>query len=103
MSRFARTASGRFDVVCAERVAADAPLIAGDLFDQAPREPTHALAGDLGHCVGQALDHLSLLWGRKDALDHLDLDQRHAALSLRPVGMATIFRPHGASHIGQTP
>ena len=92
-----------FDVVGGERVAAGAPLVAGDLLDHAPDASAHVLALDLDQCVGEPLDDLLLPRGGEDALDDFDLDQRHAALLVGRIATATIVRPDRAWHIGQSP
>src|SRR5689334_11857791 len=56
-----------------QALAADGPVAALDLLDDAPRDAAHRLALDADHGVGEALGDLGLLLGREDALDELDV------------------------------
>src|SRR6476661_3817044 len=65
------------DVLGGEGLAADAPVAAGDLLDDAPGHGAHVLALDADHGVGQLAHDVLLLLGGEDALDELDVDERH--------------------------
>src|SRR5947207_13187853 len=93
----------RLDVVGNEGLTADTPLATGDLLDQAPRDRSQLLALDRDHRVGEALDDLLLLKRREDALDELDLDERHAVLLVGTDCCSAILRPNGTPHIGHIP
>src|SRR3954451_15819165 len=68
----------RVDVGGRQAVAADRPVPALDLLDDAPGDLAQRLALDLHHGVGQALGDLALLVGREHALDELHVDEWHA-------------------------
>src|SRR5215472_6419964 len=59
------------------RLAADAPVAALHLFDQAKRDLAHVLALDRDHCVSQLADDLSLLFLTEHVFDNLNLNERH--------------------------
>src|SRR5687767_6558277 len=75
-----------FDVGGVQRVARDAPVAGGDLFDDAPGDRARVLAFDLHHRVGEAANDLLFLVGGEDALDDLHIDQWHALNFLLVVG-----------------
>src|ERR1044072_627036 len=83
------TASGRGaglegdDVLGRERLAPQRPVPALDLLDDHPRDAAHVLTLDLDHRVGELLDHLLLLVLIEDALDELDVDERHVTSPLQ--------------------
>src|ERR1700680_2756258 len=60
-----------------QRLAADAPVAALDLFDDAPRDAAHVLALDRDHGLRELLDDLALLMLREHTLDYLDVQQWH--------------------------
>src|SRR5205085_3918501 len=66
-------------------LAADAPIAAWDLFDEAPRGRAHALALDRNHSIREVLDHRALLGDREDAADELHLDEKHCVSLSGPV------------------
>src|SRR5690242_6608062 len=65
------------DVGGGQRVAADPPVAAFHLLDDAPRDIAHVLALDRDHRVGQLADHLALLFLAEDVLDDANLNERH--------------------------
>src|SRR4051794_9033354 len=69
----------RVDRLRGERLPADGPVPAADLVDDAPGHAAHVLALDADHGVGEPFADLRLLLGGEDALDDLDVDERHDA------------------------
>lgn len=66
-----------------QRLAADAPLAATYFGDLHPGHPSHVLAFDRDHGIGQFLDDLPLLLRVEHFFDQMDLYQWHCRAPLR--------------------
>lgn len=71
-----------FDVAGLETLPADRPVPLLVFLDAYPGDPAKSLAFDRNHCLGDLLDQLLFLRGRKDVLDDFDVDQWHDAYFL---------------------
>src|SRR5664279_6592570 len=67
----------RLDVSARERLTADAPVTAADLFDDDPGDRPHVLAFDVDNRLGETLDDVVLLLGGEDVFDDFDVDEWH--------------------------
>src|SRR2546423_1721124 len=65
------------DVGRGQSVAADPPVAAFHLFDDAPGDLTHVLPLDRDHCISQLVDDLTLLFFTEHVLDDANLNGRH--------------------------
>src|SRR2546429_137694 len=64
-------------VVSGQSVAADPPVAALHLLDQAKGHAAHALALDRHHRIGQLADDLALLFLAEHVFDDANLNERH--------------------------
>src|SRR6478609_5847378 len=83
-------AGERPDVIGGKGVAADTPIAARDLLDQAPDCVPHVLALDRHHRLGESFCDLSLLWRREGTLNELYLNEHHAVLLVATGGLVVV-------------